>query len=517
MGKKESTAKPAVKSAAVIDIGSSEICLKVAQNGKSGVKLLDTAAYPLAIGRETFTGGRISFSKADKACDVIRQYSKLAQEYGVDAVRVVATSAVREATNREYILDQIRLRTGQSVDIIDTQEEKAYLYKMMLCAVGAENTQSALMVHIGSGTMGVSLVEAGLVLYHQNIRLGSLRISELFEDMQDYSREFRLVVEEYLKSFTDAMEPFLPKTIKSFIATGNEITLIGDLCGAERVGNVLYVKQEAFDALYGEIKYKSVNRIMEDYKLSQDKAELLLPAMCIYDGLFEHTQADTIIAPVVTLIDALLFEILDPAAFLAASEVLNESTRLSCHALATKFDCIAPHYEMVTAMALKMFDKMKKLHGLGARERLLLECAAILHDCGKFINSRAHYMHSYNIIRGLDIAGLNLRETEIIANIALYHSRISPSPEQEDYRMLGRADRVTISKLAAILRLADALDRSHAQKVQTFEVKLSDGALIVTASAARNMELEEWAFRDKGAFFEDVFGMEAVIKTKRID
>jgi len=513
MGKKE----PAVKSAAVIDIGSSEIRLKIAQNGKTGVRTLEAAAYPLAIGRETFTSGRLSFSKADKACDIIRQYSKLAAEYGADAVRVIATSAVREATNREYILDQIRLRTGQTVNIIDSQEEKAYLYKMMLNAVAAESTQSAMMVHIGSGTMGVSVVADGHVLYNQNVRLGSLRISELFEDIQEYSREFRLVVEEYLRSFTDAMEPFLPKTIKTFIATGNEISLIGDLCGAECINGILYVKQEAFDELYGEIKYKSVNRIMSDYNLSQEKAELLLPAMCIYDGLFEHTQADTIIAPVVTLIDALLFELLAPTAFSAASAVLDESTRLSCHALAQKFDCIVPHYEIVTTIALKIFDKMKKLHGLGTRERLLLECAAILHDCGKFIASHSHYAHSYNIIRGLDIVGLNLRETEIVANITFYHSRVVPTPSQEDYRLLGREDRVTISKLAAILRLADALDRAHAQKAQTFDVKLSDGALAITVSSNRNMELEEWAFRDKGAFFEDVFGVEAVIKTKRID
>ena len=513
MGKKES----AVKSAAVIDIGASEIRLKIAQQTKAGIKLLDAAAFPLAIGRETFTVGRISFSKADKACGVIRQYVQLAQEYGVDEVRVIATSAVREATNREYILDQIRLRTGAMVNIIDSQEEKSYLYKMMLSAVRAESKESALMVHIGSGTMGVSAVMEERVRYSANVRLGSLRITELFEDMQEYSREFQRVVEEYLKSFTDAMALFLPKPIKSFIATGNEITLISDLCGAEREGNVLYVRQAQFDALYNSIKYKSVNRIMEDYHLSEEKAELLLPAMCIYDGLFEYTQADMIIAPVVTLTDALLFEMLDPAAFGVMSALLDESTLLSCLTLAERFACSAAHYSMVRDFALRIFDKLKKLHGLGARERLLLSCAAILHDCGKFVNSRSHYRHSYNMIRGLDIVGLNMREVELVANVSLYHSQLVPSAEQEDYRALSKTERVTVSKLAAILRLADALDRSHCQKIKTLEVKQNDGALTITAYSDRNMELEEWSFREKGAFFEDVFGLEAVIKTKRTE
>ena len=110
---------------------------------------------------------------------------------------------------------------------------------------------------------------------------------------------------------------------------------------------------------------------------------------------------------------------------------------------------------------------------------------------------------------------LGLRETELVASIALYHSRILPTPEQENYRMLSRTERVTVSKLAAILRLADALDRSHGQKVRDYEVKLSDGALTLTAVSDRNMELEEWSFNEKGRFFEDVYGVEAVFKAKR--
>jgi len=512
MGKKE----PAAKSAAVIDIGASEIRLKIAQNGKGGLRLLDAAAYPLGIGRETFNTGKISFKKADKACEIIRQYTKIAQEYGVDAVRVVATSALREATNREYILDQIRLRTGVSVDVIDSQEEKAYLYKIMMNALGAAEKESALMVYIGSGSMGVSSMTNGRVTFMQNVRLGSLRISELFEGMQEYSREFQLVVEEYLRSFTDSIAPFLPQQISSFIATGTEISLIGDLCGAECIDNVLYVRQEAFDKLYEDIKYKSVNRIMEDYQISLKKAELLLPAMCIYDGLFEYTQADMIVAPMVTLIDAQLFEILQPEAFRAMSAQLDESTALACEELAARFGCHTGHYRSVTQLALTMFDKLKRLHGLGARERLVLQCAAILHDCGKIIHSRAHYRHSYNIIRGLDIVGLGVRETEIAANVALYHSRIVPTPEQQDYQLLSQNDRVIVSKLAAILRIADALDRSHTQKVQAIDVKLAEGMLTVQVTANRNMELEEWSFLEKGAFFQDVYGIETVIRVKRI-
>lgn len=516
MAKKSGQNVPKNKSAAVINIESNDITLIVGQMAKGQIHILETLTYPLSIGRDTFNTGKISFEKADKACAIIKNFLQVSLEFGVSAVKVVATSAIREASNKEYVLDQIRLKTGVSVDVIDNHEEKFYIYKLMYSMLDKELKSSAMMVHIGSGNLGISILEKEKIPYIQNISIGSMRLSELFENIQDYSREFHLVVEEYLESFTDSIEKFIPENIQNFIATGSDISVIGDLCDAEKNGQIIYITKESFYKLFDEVKHKSINRIIDDYKITLDQAELLLPAMCMYSNLFSFTQAEFIISPIVSLADAFLAELLIPASFSELNKEFYKSTILSAKFFAKKFQCSEAHYSKAENFALKIFDKIKKIHGLGVRERLLLQTAAILHDIGKFINIKSHYRHSFNIILGLDIIGLSLRDTEIIANIALYHSRFVPNLEHPNYKNLSFEDRVTVSKLTAILRIADSLDRSHEQKFSEIDVKLNEDELLITIQTDRNIELEQWSFCDKGAFFEEVFGIKATLKQKRV-
>jgi exopolyphosphatase/guanosine-5'-triphosphate,3'-diphosphate pyrophosphatase len=159
---------------------------------------------------------------------------------------------------------------------------------------------------------------------------------------------------------------------------------------------------------------------------------------------------------------------------------------------------------------------MKKWHGLGPREKLLLQAAAVLHDIGKFISLSHHNLHSFDIIMGADIIGLNQLDTTIVANLARYHSHTAPSPMDACYSQLNPPNRVLVSKLAAILRLADALDRSHAQKFEEIDVKVTDDELLITVLTDKNIDLEQWSFIDKGAFFEEVFGIKAVIRQKKV-
>jgi exopolyphosphatase/guanosine-5'-triphosphate,3'-diphosphate pyrophosphatase len=194
----------------------------------------------------------------------------------------------------------------------------------------------------------------------------------------------------------------------------------------------------------------------------------------------------------------------------------GKSAVLSARALARKYNAREAHYLAVEHFALKIFDKMKKLHGMGPREKLLLQLAAILHDTGKFINLSHHYRHSYAIIKGSDIVDLNVMETEIVANLALYHSQKIPSNADENYRRLDLYKRVLISKLSAILRLAVALDRSHTQKFSDIDVKITDSELLVTVMTDKNTDLEQWSFKEKSRFFEEVFGIKATIRKKKI-
>ncbi len=501
---------------AVIDIGSNEVRFRVAQSGKSHLKYLESLSYPIALGRDTFDTGKISFEKTEKTCEIIKNFLQVASEYNVTQIKAIASSAIREATNREYILDQIKIKTSLDVEVIDDAEEKIWLYKLMKYLTDPKLTNSAMMIFIGSGSIGISVMENDIIRYAQNIKLGSMRISEIFNEVHETSDEFYLVVEEYFNSFLDLFEKNLPGNIKHFIAAGNEISAIGELCEAKTENFLLYISKEKLNNLYNKMKFMTVDRIALDYELPEDKAEVIIPALCIYNNLLNLTKAEQIVAPVIFLSDAVIFSMVYPEEYTAISKEFNKHTIFSARKLSERYLVPHGHIDRVVNFAVKIFDKMKKIHGMGSKEKLLLQMAAILHDVGKFINVQDHYYHSYNIIKGLDLVGLNNREKEIVASMSLYHSRITPSSQQGSYSSLAPEDRVLVSKLTAILRLADSLDRSHSEKFENIDVKISDENLIITIQTDKNTDLEQWSFDEKGRFFTEVFGIKAILRKKKV-
>lgn len=156
------------------------------------------------------------------------------------------------------------------------------------------------------------------------------------------------------------------------------------------------------------------------------------------------------------------------------------------------------------------------MHGLGEKERVILQVAAILHDIGKFVNIKSHYKHSYHLIKGADIVGLNQNDIEIVANLARYHSRQLPVNESKEYKKLSVNDRVLMSKLLAILRIADALDRSHCQKIKEYKIYFKNNELVLDIKVEENILIDEWTFIKKSNFLMEVFGVKAIIKKRRI-
>ncbi|MDR1532812.1 MAG: HD domain-containing protein [Clostridiales bacterium] len=521
--KKEKRASSECK--AVIEIGSNALRLKVAQARKNKMEYVESITYDLNLGRDTFgtvtsgaalsgDGGRIQFDNLEKICGIIKNFLAAASGYGCEEIKIVATTAIREATNKEYILDQIKIKTALNVEVIDDAQEKLYIFKFMASLLNDALKKSTFLVYIGSGSMGLSYMTEGRIPYAQNIRTGSLRISEMFNELQEYSSEFHLVVEEYLNGFTDGLAENIPGPVKDFVASGQEISMIAELCGARDDGLFLYIPRENFTQMYEEIKHKSVDNIALDYRLPTDKAEVLLPAMAIFNRLMEITGANQIISPAILLSDALMYEMLYPKAFAELNKDFSKSTVLYARRVASRYGTPEFHYAKVERYALKIFDKMKKIHGMGQHEKLLLSTAAILHDVGKFINFKHHYRHSYNIITGLDILGLSNLDREIVACICYYHSTCLPSIHDEHYKSLSAQDRVLVSKLTAILRAADALVRGSGEKFDSIDVTVSD-ELVVTISTEQNIDLEQWAFNKKSDLFEEVFGLKARLRNKR--
>lgn len=505
------------KTAAVIDIASNELRLKIAQKSKGEIKTIESLSYPLSLGKDTFHDEKISFESVKKTAQTIKGFQNVMKDYGVKVVRAIATTAVREASNKEYILDQIKVKTGIELEVIDDSSEKIYVNKLILNNLPAEYKESSLLVHLGSGNISIFILENSLLKGVKNIKLGALRLSELFDDVADDSFEYQNVIKEYLQSFIESIEQFIPKNIKNFVMTGTEIELISSLCNAEIINNhENIINRDSFMQLYKGIKTLTPAQISAKLNITADKADILLPALIVYTRLIKYTKADKILAPKVALSDCILYELLSPEKWEKISDEYSKNSIISAQEIAQKFGMDLNYTDRVSKYALKIFDRLNKIHGLGKRERLLLHVSCILHNIGKFVNLKQHYIHSYNIIKGLDLVGLNERECLLVASISLFHSRITPSTNREEYLELKPKDRVLVSKLCAILRLADSLNRSHNLKFDDIDVSLTQEELVITVKTAKDIELEMWSFSTKSKLFEDVYGIKAVLKKRRV-
>ncbi|MFO7819633.1 MAG: HD domain-containing protein [Halanaerobacter sp.] len=504
--------------AAVIYLGSSALYMNIAEKEvNKSFRVLEKVEYPLNLGHDTFVGEKIQFEKVDEMCKTLINFKKLINDYQVKLIKVIATTAIREAKNRDYILDQIKIKTGLQVEVLDDSEEKKHIYRGVLKRLNNNSLdfEQSLIAYIGTGRLGVATYKTGNITSSQNIRVGSLKLSEILGEIQEKTNKFYIVVEEYLSSFTYMLKSFLPQEeLDHFIASGKEIELISELCGAQKEKDFSYISKEKFLDLYNQIKDKTPNQIKHSYSLSAEKSEILLPAMAIYKTIFNLSSAKRIIVPGVSILDVIMFDILYPQE--AKKEELDfyQNTVLSARSIGKKYDYNEAHADKVEEFVLKIFDEIQKIHGLGRRARNLLQVATILHDVGKFISLKRHYYNSYDLIRSSNILGLNNRETEIVANIARYHSSKVPREKDRSYHKLRREDRILMSKLVSILRLAEALDRGHRDKFNSLAIKLKEDQLMITIITNEPTLLEEWSFQQKSNLFEEVFGIKTKLKKK---
>lgn len=494
---------------AVIDIGGADVSLKLAQAAKGGLKVLESAQMPIKLGRDTFSSGSISAPKVVALCEIINGFLRLCHDYGEVEVRVVATSAIREAVNRAHVLDRIWLKCGVKVIVMDAHEEKSLIYKHMLGRMSEEQREQALLAHIGSGSLGLCHINKDRIDFIQNIRLGSLRLNELFETIAQESDEFSVVVEEYLESVTSVFAGFIPRDTGHFISAGPMTDIIASLCEARLEGDSYIIEKATFDALYDKVRPKTAKQIVKAFNLEPEQAASLVPAMAIYDNLLGFSKAQQIVAPKILLSECLLSQMLMPESYEKLDRAFNKSALTSARVIASRFLVDEAHAERVRSYAVKIFDKLKHECGLSQRDKLILQCSALFHNVGNFVSFTDPFIHSYNITQALELVGMSSNEMGLVAATILCFGRRSLNwPEG-----LLVEEGVRVTKLAAILALAEALDEGHLKKFSKLEVSLTEEELFIKASA-ENSQLERWAFESASGFFTEVFGRTPVLKVR---
>ncbi len=504
------------KVAAIIDIGSNMIKMRIAQLKKGEVITIDTLEYPLNLGHEVFTFGKISFESLRELSKVLHGYSNIMKEYGTTQYKVVATTALRDAQNRSYVIDQLKIQNDISVQVMEDDQEKTLIYSEILKCVNNihHKNENTLISYIGAGTIGFAVYNGKHMIFSQNIPMGALKLHDILGNIQKITDDFYTVVEEYLYSIISHIRIPFTKEISNLILTGNEIQLIARICDINLTNGLYVIPLNTLNRLYVKLRSMSNEKISLQYGITEDSAELLYSALAIYISLIKITSCNIITAPRIELWDALTRQMLIPKSGETYFKHVRENVISCANQIAKTYNCNQKHSDNIKKFACKIFDKMKGTHGLDQRKRLLLELAAILHDSGHYVTAKHHLLSAFDLIKNIDIYGMTENEMLITAYISRYNEFDIPNYEDIEFIKLSDKNKLIISKLVAIFRIANALDKSQKQKLKDIKVKLENDKLEIIAESSGNTYLEKWAFEQCSPFFKEVFGFNPVLTVK---
>jgi len=509
-----------IKRFAAIEVGSYEIEMKIYEiSQKFGIREIDDIRYVMELGRDTYANGKISFDLTEELCEILNRFYHIIKGYEVSDYRANATSAVREAKNARILLDRIKVRTGFDVKILSNSEQRFLCYKAIASRENDFNQiigKPTAIVDVGSGSIQLSLFDKDALITTQNMRLGALRIREMLPSVSIDSAHMELLIEELIDNDLDTFRKLFlqKKEIENIIAVGDYVTYFSSV--ARKKSGRDYLTRDQFMELYNTIHGNTPEQLARKMSIPAENASLILPCFMVYKKLIETTATSLIWIPGVTLCDGIAAAYAEKHVKVLFSHDFSKDIVIASRNIAKRYMGNIGHTKLLEECALKIFDIMKKYHGLGKRERVLLQIAAILHDCGKYVTMNQPSDASYHIIMSTEIIGLSHSERETVANIVKYNTKEFDYSAKADKSMTSGMY-MTVAKLTAILRIANAMDRSHKQKFHDFKVSLKEDELVITADTMEDISLEKALFRQKADFFEEMYGIRPVLKRKKED
>ncbi len=493
---------------AAIDVGSNALRLVIGTvNQTQHIETSENLREPVRLGQDVFTTGTITEETLERATDAFRRFRDVIDRHGARWTKAVGTSALREAMNSEIFLDRIQQTAGIEIEVLGGEEEARFIHLAVMERVNLKN-RLALLVDIGGGSTEITLASGGSLLSTESYRMGTVRLLQLQGQGTYSEKELTQLIQEYVDATQRRIRREIgSRTIDLCVGTGGNIDTLADLrrdiLGKER-GTTLAAEELA--AILRKLKSLSYEDRVQQLRLRPDRADVIIPAAIIIQKIMHLAGATELITPGVGLKDGLLIDMVqdlygDPRA------LRREQVIASALEIGRKYLFDEAHASTVARWAVQLFDQTRGLHNLSLEYRLLLEVAALLHDTGTFVSAADHHKHSQYLILSTPVIGLTAAQMAIVANVARYHRKSLPKPQHEAYRLLSSKDRVIVSKLAALIRLADALDNEHASKVTHFEVEFRKPRFTMSVFGEGDLLLEKWALMKKAQMFEDVFSV----------
>ena len=497
---------------ACVDMGSNAIRFIAAEfRSETEYEVLASERCPVRLGHSVFLSGLLDPKAMDEAVAAMVDFKSQMDELEIKHFRAVATSAVREAKNGDEFVARIRSEAGIKLEAISGSEE-ARLVHMAVATVVPLGSRKWLLADLGGGSVEVSLVDQHGTYWSESHTMGSVRLLEELTGAGADPGRFRRLLAEYI-SVLKVPAIADGQSVAGYIATGGNIEAIAELAGFPDEVGVTRLPVETLRAVIEQLARLSYRQRVEDLGLREDRADVILPAAMVYERLAELCGASEIVVPHVGVKEGVLLDLVSGLVRerdhedRQLREVLNNAV-----AVGRKYLFDEAHARHVADLAMSLFDQLRSVHGLSRNDRKILYAAALLHDVGQFVSFKGHHKHSQYLITHSELPNFSQSEMQLVGNVARYHRKAHPADDHDAFMNLSEGERERVTKLAAILRLADSLDREHLQRVTGVTAKITDEEVSLWMDGTAGVLLEAWTLRKKANLFTKIFGRKVSLR-----
>lgn len=506
---------------AAINVGSYELSMKIFEisYGK-GLRELDHIRHRLDLGTDSYGTGKIQQEHIDELCRILKEFKMIMDSYKAGDYKAYGTSAIREIDNRMIVLEQIKNRTGMEVEILSNSEQRFLDYKSIASKGEAFNRiieKSTAIVDIGGGSTQVSLFDKDSLVTTQNMRLGILRMKEQLNHLKVKPAQMEGLVEEMVNNRLAEFKKLHLKdrNVNNIIIVDDYVSmLLPKRIGSEELPGC--VDKDSYLGFVEKMKSKTASEISKIFDIPEENMSLVYLSAIFIKRFLQVMEADTLWAPGVTLCDGIAFEYAERNKLLPIQHNFEQDILACARNISKRYMGTKWREELLEKISLTLFDAVKKPHNLGKRERLLLQIAALLHDCGKYISLVNVGECSYNIVMATEIIGLSHKEREMVANIVRYNQEaFQYFDEMGRVSTLDKESYLVIAKLTAIMRVAHSLTRSHKQKYKDVKTVIKDDVLSIVVDTNDEITMEKGGFARRAMFFEEVFSLKLSLRKKK--
>lgn len=507
--------KPPVTNLGAIDVGTNSIHLVMAEISPDGdFRILGRDKQMVQLGKGGFAQHVLTARAMNDGFGAMKRFVKMARLKGIGRLKAVATSAVREARNGGAFVTRVRDELGLDLRVVSAEEEARLIYLAVRHATDL-GTGRNLIVDIGGGSLELIVGNAREADVLASLKLGASRLAELFLHSDPPTEaELKALRQHIEATFEPLAARVRPNTLDRCIATSGTVQNLATVCayrrGTQEIEPVteLRIERAELKALLPELI--AMTRVQRSRLAGVDarRVDSIVPALALLRALTRTFGISR-----VEYCDMALREgiILDHVArhrvgLRARATWPDPRTRSVLH-LGERCGYRREHAEQVARLALSLFDQLVALHGLDPRYRELLKYACLLHDIGYLISHQSHHKHSYYLIRNGGLQGFSGTEIEVIANLARYHRKGRPKKAHYSYQNVDKADRPAVRRLIPLIRLANALDRTHYSVVDSVTCRVTRGRARLSVHARTDTELELWTAGLQTGRFEKVFGV----------